>query len=421
MKTRPFDDRLLERLAREHGTPLYVYDADVVRARIEELRPPGADRPGFDVVRYAQKAGSNLALLARMRAFGVEVDAVSAGEVVRALRAGFAPAQIVFTADLFDRPALALLAETPVPVNLGSPDMIDQYAALARSGRHPRGIALRVNPGFGHGHDRKVNTGGESSKHGIWHVDLPAAIARARELGLAVEGLHVHIGSGSDFENLARVRDALRRFAALAADTLTSISSGGGLPIPYRAGEPRFDVERFVAGWRATRAAVEQDLGRAIRLEVEPGRYLVAEAGVLLTEVRGTKSSGAFDYVLVDAGFHNLVRPAMYGAYHQISVVGRARGGGTRPQVVAGPLCESADVFTQARGGELAPQELPAVAIGDLLCLHDAGAYAASMASNYNSQPLAPEVLVEGGVARLVRRRQTLDELFGIETFAERP
>jgi diaminopimelate decarboxylase len=407
-KPRPFDDRLLAELAREHGTPLFVYDADVVRTRIEELA-------GFDVVRYAQKANSNLALLARMRAFGVEVDAVSAGEAIRALRAGFAPHEIVYTADVFDRAALALLAEHPMPVNLGSPDMLEQYAGLARGTDRPCAVILRVNPGFGHGHDRKVNTGGERSKHGIWHADLPAVVARAHELGLEIGGLHVHIGSGSDFENLGHVRHALRRLAQQAGPALETISTGGGLPIPYRAGEPRFDVARFVAAWRETRDAIERDLGRELRLEVEPGRYLVAEAGVLLGEVRAKKRSGGFEYLLLDAGFHNLVRPAMYGAYHQISIVGRDAGEHASPTVVAGPLCESADVFTQGRGGELEPQLLPAASIGDLACIHDAGAYAASMASNYNSQPHAAEVLVEGGRARLVRRRQSFDELLGQE------
>ena len=415
MKPRLLDDRTLAALAREHGTPLYVYDLGTVRARVAEVTsaPPGAR--AFDVVRYAQKANSNLTLLARLRAMGVEVDAVSAGEALRALRAGYAPERVVYTADLFDRAALALLAEHPMPVNLGSSAMLEQYARLARTGRHPRSVTLRVNPGFGHGHDRKVSTGGESSKHGIWHQEVPAAVARARELGLEVAGLHVHIGSGSDLENLTRVGAALRPLARLVGASLETISAGGGLPTPYRDGEPRFDVARFVAAWSQERAELERELGRALRVEVEPGRYLVAECGALLTEVRGTKRSGSVEYALVDAGFHNLVRPAMYGSYHQISAVGRADEEHVRPTVVAGPLCESADVFTVGRGGVLEPQRLPALREGDLLCVHDAGAYAFSMASNYNTQPFAAEVLVEDGRATLVRRRQTVEDLLAWE------
>jgi len=174
------------------------------------------------------------------------------------------------------------------------------------------------------------------------------------------------------------------------------------------------DVARYVEVWTSTRSALEAELGRPLALETEPGRYLVAEAGLLLTEVRGRKRAGALDYVLVDAGFHTLVRPAMYGAYHHISALGHD-GASTSPKVVAGPLCEPSDVFTQDAAHELVPVPLPDVRPGDLLCIHDAGAYCASMASSYNSQPLPAEVVVEAGVPRLARRRQRLEELVSNE------
>ena len=397
-----FPDPLLRDLAREHGTPLYVYSAEGIRRRVDELA-------GFDVVRYAQKANSNLAVLEYLRDRGCVVDAVSAGEVIRALRAGFEAREIVYTADLFDRAALALVARFPVEVNCGSEFMLEQLARVRAGAR----VTLRVNPGFGHGHDRKVSTGGEQSKHGIWHTELPRALDRARALGLVAHGLHVHIGSGSDLENLDRVRGAVLELAPRFGPALERVSIGGGLPVPYREGEPRIDVARFTRAWVETKRALETRLARTIELEVEPGRYLVAEAGVLVAEVRGEKRSGSVRYVLVDAGFHNLVRPAMYGAHHRITAIGKT--GEQTPAVVAGPLCESADVFTQSRG-ELEPQLLPEFAEGDLLRIHDAGAYGMSMASNYNSQPFAPEVFVEGGRARLVRRRQTIEELLALET-----
>jgi diaminopimelate decarboxylase len=393
------DDTLLTRLAREHGTPLYVYDAATIERRIRELA-------GFDRVRFAQKANSNLAVLRVIRRAGAGVDAVSAGEVERALRAGFDPRDVVFTADLFDRAALEAIVRHALPVNIGSPFQVEQYAALGVG----REISVRVNPGFGHGHGRKVNTGGESSKHGIWHADLPAVVARARSAGLSVRGLHVHIGSGSDFDNLAQVREAVRRLAPVAGPDLRTISAGGGLPVSYREGEAAFDVARYVREWSETKRTIERDLRRAIELEVEPGRYLVADCGVLVAEVRGTKTSGSFEYVFVDAGFHTLVRPAMYGAYHRITALGK-HAALSAPRVVAGPLCESGDVLTQSEGGILEPQPLPEVDVGDLLCVHDAGAYAMSMASNYNSQPFPAEILLDGGDAIRVRRRQSLDEL----------
>lgn len=391
MKPRILPDAQLVELARAHGTPLYVYSARVVRQRFAELS-------GFDRVRYAMKANSHAGILELLRGLGAHVDAVSAGELERARAAGFTADQTSFTADLFDRRALAELAARPVPVNLGSPFQLEQYAELVRAHGAPRGVTLRVNPGFGHGHARKVNTGGETSKHGIWHEQLAESVARARRAGLAVSGLHVHIGSGADFEHLARVTGALEELAHVASAAgaeLDTLSAGGGLPVPYRADEPRLDVARFTSIWQATRDRCARALGRPLALEVEPGRFLVAECGLLLCEVRGTKHSGRFEYVFVDAGFHNLVRPALYGAFHQISAVGRRENEPMRPKVVAGPLCESGDVFTVDALGHLLPQALPELALGELLCIHDAGAYGASMASGYNSQPPAAEVLVE--------------------------
>lgn len=398
MKTRSLPDKLLQDLVSEYGTPLYVYHTDVIQQQVENLR-------GFDVIRYAEKANSNIHLLKWMRTLGVEVDTVSAGEVHRALLAGFPEQEIVFTADLFDHFILDLLRHREIHVNLGSPDMIEQYAAMRPKSR----VTLRVNPGFGHGHDRKVSTGGEESKHGIWYKQLPEIKKRIAKAGLTVTGIHMHIGSGSDFEHLSRVRQALRNAAQVFGETVTTISTGGGLPIPYRPEEPPFDVIHFVQDWQGTKEELESALGRGLTMEVEPGRYLVAEAGVLMTEVRGSKRSGGIDYILVDAGFDNLVRPALYGAYHHISIIGRDQEP-TAPRVVAGPLCESADVFTQTKGGFVDPRPLPHAQVGDLLCIHDVGAYASSMASMYNSRLLAAEVLVEGDATRLIRGRQTWEE-----------
>ncbi len=400
------EERLIE-LAREHGTPLFVHDAATIRARVAELRG------SYDVVRYAQKANSNLALLALLREEGCAIDAVSAGEVERALAAGFTTNEIVFTSDVFDHAGLACVARRRVRVNLGSLDMLEQYAALG-AGRdtRQREVTLRVNPGFGAGHSSGVTTGGEHSKHGIWHAQLGEALARARAVGLEVTGLHVHIGSGARLEGLVAAARAARELAPRIGRSLNTLSAGGGLPIPYRPDEERLDLAALASAWRTVKTELEHELDRKLTLEIEPGRYLVAESGVLVTEVRATKRQGTLDYVLVDAGFHNLPRPLLYGAYHEISALGRAPGEPLLPQIVAGPLCESADVFTQDANGHLEPRPLPRVAPGDLLVLHDAGAYAASMASNYNGQPFAAEVLVDGKSARVVREHQELASLW---------
>ncbi|REJ72984.1 MAG: diaminopimelate decarboxylase [Acidobacteria bacterium] len=399
-KKRPLPDALLRRLAEEHGTPLYVMHWDVVQERFASLQAH------FDVVRYAQKANSNLALLRRLRMLGAQVDAVSLGEVRRALAAGYPEASVHFTADLFTREALDYLADRKLHANLGSPDMIEQWAAI----RPGTSVTLRLNPGFGHGHDLKVSTGGRHSKHGIWSADLPEVLERTRRAGLEVSGLHMHIGSGSDFEHLSKIRACMLDAALQVGESLEAISAGGGLPTPYRPGDKPFALDRYASDWLETRDELQQRLGRRIVIEVEPGRYLSAEAGGLLTEVRATKRNADLDYVLVDAGFDNLVRPAMYGAYHHVSIVGKDALD-QAPRVVAGPLCESADMITQGKGGVLEPRMLPEAAVGDLLWVHDAGAYAASMASNYNSRLLAAEVLVIGEDPFLVRRRQTIEQL----------
>jgi diaminopimelate decarboxylase len=409
--TKAVDAAQVRALAERFGTPCYVYFADVIRDRIRSLA-------AFDVIRYAQKACSNLHLLRLVREQGVKVDAVSLGEIERALRAGFQPgsepAEIVYTSDVIDAATLDRVVSLGIPVNAGSEDMLDQVGRRKRG--HP--VWLRVNPGFGHGHSRKTNTGGESSKHGIWHANLDGAAKKLDEHGLDLVGLHMHIGSGADFEHLQRVSAAMVSQVRSLGRDLRAISAGGGLPIPYRAGDATLDIAAYFEVWDAARRSIESELGHALQLEIEPGRYLVAESGLLLAEVRAIKTVGSNRFVLVDAGFDNLMRPAMYGSWHEISIVrrqGDAAPGPSVPTIVAGPLCESGDVFTQGEGGVVLPRDLPEARVGDLVVLHDTGAYGASMASNYNTRPYAPEVLVDAGGPRLIRRRQTLDELLALE------
>ncbi|MDH4462548.1 MAG: diaminopimelate decarboxylase [Acidovorax sp.] len=411
----PFSPAQLWALADQFGTPLWVYDAATIRQRIAQVS-------NFETIRFAQKACSNIHILSLMREQGVKVDAVSRGEMQRALAAGYQPgwdaeghSDIVFTADLFDAATLEFVVQQRVPVNAGSVDMLHQLGARAPG----HAVWLRINPGFGHGHSNKTNTGGEHSKHGIWHTDLPAALAAIRQHGLKLVGLHMHIGSGVDYSHLAEVCGAmvnLVKTAHAAGHDLHAISAGGGLSIPYRAGDPVVDTQHYHGLWDAARQQAEAVLGHKLGLEIEPGRYLVAESGVLLGEVRATKNAGSNHFVLLDTGFNELMRPSMYGSYHAMSVL--RRDGATaaaHPTVVAGPLCESGDVFTQGDGGVVLPRELPAAQVGDLLVIHDTGAYGASMSSNYNTRPLIAEVMVDDGQARLIRRRQTVDELLALE------
>ncbi|AVG14450.1 diaminopimelate decarboxylase [Chromobacterium vaccinii] len=405
-----FDHLQLAAIARRHGTPLWIYDAGAIRQRIAQLKV-------FDTIRYAQKANSNTHILRLMRAEGVKVDAVSLGEIERALAAGYSgggeDADIVLTADVLDRPTLARVVAENIPVNAGSIDMLRQLGEAAPG--HP--VWLRINPGFGHGHSQKTNTGGENSKHGIWHGDLDEALQAIRQFKLRLVGVHMHIGSGVDYGHLEQVCGAMVDLVAKLDCDIEAISAGGGLSIPYRDGEPRIDTGHYFQLWDAARQRIAERLGHPVRLEIEPGRFLVAESGALLAEVRAVKNMGSRRFALVDAGFNDLMRPSLYGSYHRITVLdadGHEKTG-SEDTVVAGPLCESGDVFTQQEGGTVETRPLPPAAVGDLMVFHDAGAYGASMSSNYNSRPLLAEVLVDGGEPRLIRRRQTMAELLALE------
>jgi len=402
----------LHGLVTEFGCPVWAYDAEIIRRRIAQLAK-------FDVVRFAQKACSNIHILRLMREQGVKVDSVSLGEIERALAAGYQPQsdadEIVFTADLIDPPTMARVHELQIPVNAGSVDMLAQLGAVSPGHR----VWLRVNPGFGHGHSQKTNTGGENSKHGIWYSDLPAALEVMQRYQLKLVGIHMHIGSGVDYGHLEQVCGAMVSQVIAFGQDLEAISAGGGLSIPYREGEEAIDTDHYFGLWNSAREKIAAHLGHPVKLEIEPGRFLVAESGVLVAQVRSVKMMGSRHFVLIDAGFNDLMRPAMYGSYHHISALAAdGRDLAAEPlidTVVAGPLCESGDVFTQQAGGEVETRALPAVAPGDYLVLHDTGAYGASMSSNYNSRPLLPEVLFDGGAARLIRRRQTIDELLALE------
>ncbi|HDR2760928.1 TPA: diaminopimelate decarboxylase [Enterobacter mori] len=404
-------DNLL-RLPAEFGCPVWVYDAQIVREKIAALHQ-------FDVVRFAQKACSNIHILRLMREQGVKVDSVSLGEIERALAAGFDPKAdgdaIVFTADVIDEATLARVHELQIPVNAGSVDMLEQLGQVSPGHR----VWLRVNPGFGHGHSQKTNTGGENSKHGIWYADMPAALEVLQRYNLKLVGIHMHIGSGVDYGHLEQVCGAMVRQVLDFGQDLEAISAGGGLSIPYREGEEAIDTDHYYGLWSAARDKIAAHLGHPVKLEIEPGRFLVAEAGVLVAQVRSVKEMGSRHFVLIDAGFNDLMRPSMYGSYHHITALaadGHDLINAPRVEtVVAGPLCESGDVFTQQEGGKVETRALPEVKPGDYLVLHDTGAYGASMSSNYNSRPLLPEVLFDNGVARLIRRRQTIQELLALE------
>jgi diaminopimelate decarboxylase len=389
-------------IARGSGTPVHVYSGACVAERFRAFDAPFAALPHR--IHYALKANSTLALVALLRSLGASADANSGGEIALARRAGFAPADIVFTgvgktnAELEQAVTMGVAA-----INVESPGEIARLADIAgRAGREAR-VAVRVNPDIDAGTHPHIATGSRVNKFGV-SVDEARALARGASThpGLRVVGLHVHVGS-----QITRA-EPLARAAALVADLARELQSaglplehldvGGGLGIRYRAGQPALSPEEYAA------AILPAIVPTGLTLLLEPGRWIVGPAGVLVTEVVDLKRrpDGGW-FVVVDAGMTDLMRPALYGAWHDIEPV-RPRPGAPLRADVVGPVCETADAFGTDR-------ELPPVEPGDLLAIRDTGAYGAVMASNYNRRPMAAEVLVQDGEARLIRRRQTIEEM----------
>lgn len=411
----------LDALAAKVGTPFYLYDAGILRQRMGEV----AAAAGRDFhARYAMKANSARKVLDTAREAGLWIDAVSGNEVERARRAGFAggnePPVIMFTADVFRDNALRAVLGNGVLPNLGSPGMIGELAEAGYSGP----IALRVNPGFGHGHVQACDTGGPSSKHGIWYEEIAEAADLAKRAGFAVVALHAHVGTGPQIEEFDRnMKRLVGTFGELLErfPQVKSVNFGGGIPHAYRPGATSYDLGGYRVLMLEAATALSESAGHAITVEIEPGRYPVAGMAILVARVKDVKRTRTNDkgeghtFVMVDAGFNDLIRPAMYGSYHEISIVGKGAGRTLEPLVVAGPLCESGDVFTRDDDELLVPRALGRPDPGDLLVLHDAGAYGAAMSSNYVSMGRAAQVWWDGGKASLIARRETLDDVIRME------
>jgi diaminopimelate decarboxylase len=396
----------LAEVAAAIGTPCYVYGARVVRERYEALA--GALGAVPHALHYALKANSTMGMVRLVRSLGAQVDANSGGEIELALRAGYLPAEIVFTgvgktpAELEQAVSLGLKA-----INAESPGELARIDAIARARATRARVALRVNPDIDARSHPHISTGLKRNKFGVaLESAFDVCIDAARRPGLRLVGLHAHIGSQiTSLEPLAGAAatlTALARRLASAGVTLEHLDLGGGLGISYD-GQPVPDVADYVA------ALVGATRDSGCSLILEPGRWLVAPAGALVATVVDVKvHPGAPRFVVLDAGMTDLLRPALYSAFHRIVPLERDGRPGVTCDVV-GPVCESSDTFGVDR---LLPDPRP----GDRVAILDAGAYGAVMASNYNRRLTPAEVLVDGGRWEVIRRRQTLDDLLVCES-----
>lgn len=387
-------------LARRFGTPLYVYDAAVVRERYRALR--GAfTRPVL--VCYALKANSSRAVASVLAREGAGADIVSGGELVRALRAGFKPARVVFSGVGKTEEELAAGLRAGVKAfNVESSEELDALARVAGRMKKKAPVSIRLNPDINAGTHPHITTGRAENKFGVETGEALALYRRAaRDRRLRVTGLQCHIGS--QITSLTPYARAAAAVARLAADLkgrgirLGFVDLGGGLGITYKDETP-LDPRALVKTLEAAFTGQPE-----LELLVEPGRYLVADAGLLLTKVLYRKLTSKRRFVIVDGAMTDLPRPALYDAWHPVEVVSPRRGKKTMADVV-GPVCESGDFLARQR-------LLPPLERGDLLAVLKAGAYGFAMSSQYNSRPRAAEVLVDGGKARLARRRETFEDL----------
>ncbi len=398
------EDVALPDIADAVGTPVYVYSAATLERHVRVFRDAVAGLgKGDPLVAFAVKANPNRAVLATLARAGMGADVVSGGELYRALHAGMRPQDVVFsgvgkTADEMRQGLSAGIGQ----FNVESEPELDMLSAVAADMGMVAEIAIRVNPDVIAGTHAKISTGGKENKFGIGYAEAPAAYAHAAALpGIHVRGVAVHIGS--QLTDLLPLEAAFGRVGALIATlreqghTITHADLGGGLGVPYEPGKPvppspadyGAMVARATAGWDA-------------RLMFEPGRLIVANAGVLLSRVIRVKQGATAPFVIVDAAMNDLLRPSLYDAYHDIRAVRPT--GATGPANIVGPVCETGDTFALGR-------EMDVVAADDLVAFMTAGAYGATMASTYNSRALVPEVLVAGDRFAVVRERPPVEAL----------
>ncbi len=402
------EDVSIERLAAEVGTPFYCYATATLERHYTVLADAFAGQNAL--ICYAVKANSNQAVLATMARLGAGMDVVSEGELRRARAAGVPANRIIFAGVGKTRQEMAhALAEGILGFNVESEPELDALSEVAASLGRTASIAIRVNPDVDARTHAKISTGKSENKFGIPFLDAPRLYAKAARLpGIWISGIHMHIGS--QITDLAPFRGAFQLMRELVIDlsakgiNLHHLDLGGGLGVPYRTDQPEPPLPSAYA------ALVKQTLGDlGLKIVLEPGRMIVGNAGILVARVIYSKAGADRTFTIVDGAMNDLIRPTLYEAHHEIWPVAEAKRRLTPVmQDVVGPVCETGDYLALGRS-------LPPLGTGDLIAVMTAGAYGAVMASTYNTRPLIPEILVNGGRHAVVRSRPSLDELIALD------
>ncbi|MCW4004542.1 MAG: diaminopimelate decarboxylase [Candidatus Bathyarchaeota archaeon] len=408
-----FDGFSVKELAQKYDTPLYVISEKCIRDNYDRLHTALINNYKYVRIYYAAKANTNLAVLRILQSQGAYLDTVSPGEVFMALSSGFTPDRILFTGTSVRNDELKMLADANITINVDSQSELDRLLKISV----PQILSVRVNPEIGAGHHSHCITAGSESKFGLWEEETIQAFAIAQRARVERFGIHMHIGSGIlDVEPYVLAVEKLLKIAKRVHDEVgidfEFIDIGGGLGVPYKPEDKELDLTEFsskVVGLFKSKVK-EYGLGKPF-LCVEPGRYLVCDASILLTSVNTVKVTPAKKFVGVDAGFNTLLRPTMYGSYHPILVANKLGLADKETYDVVGPICESGDALAKDR-------KLPNVEEGDLIAVLNAGAYGFSMSSQYNSRPRAAEVMIRQGKAVLVREREQLKDLISSQRVA---
>lgn len=397
-------------LREEFGTPIYVYDLATLRASAEAaLAFPNAY--GL-TVRYAMKAAPNASILRFFSSLGLHIDASSGHEAWRALRAGIPAEHICLSTQEFPGD-FAELHEAGIKLNACSLNQLETFGRLFPGGT----CGVRINPGLGSGGTGKTNVGGPHSSFGIWHEWLPQIKEIVEQYDLTIERIHTHIGSGSDPAVWAKVSTMSISLVHEFPDVHT-LDLGGGFKVGRMSTEVSTDLQKVGQPVKEAFEKVFADTGRKIKLEIEPGTFLVANSAALLCTAQDVVSTGGaegMNFIKLDAGMTEILRPSLYAAQHPIIVIPEEEREGTDKYLVCGHCCESGDILTPAPNDPegLLPRELASARPGDIVVIEGAGAYCSAMSSkNYNSFPEAAEVLLdESGVGHLIRQRQTLEQI----------
>ena len=408
-------EQQVRRIAQEFQTPVYVYSQRILEEQAKKaLSFPHA----FGLtVRYAMKANPNQNIVRLFHKKGISIDASSGFEAQRAIDAGVPPRDILLTSQEIPKNLFALVA-SGVNYTACSLEQLVNFAGHVRNDNRVD-VSVRINPGRGSGSTKRTNTGGKSSSFGIWYEQIPEVLDLVERYGLNVTRIHTHIGSGSDPEVWKKVAlmslKNVDRFLKAGHD-VQSLNLGGGYKVARMSYEKDTDLKKCGESVKRAFSDFAKKTKRKLRLEIEPGTFLVANAGAVVSKVVDVKSTPEYDFLIIDSGMTEVTRPSLYGAQHPLFVVPQdKRKNRKKEYIVSGHCCESGDILTPANGNpeKLQPRLLNEARIGDFLVVGGAGAYCAGMSTiNYNSYPQAGEVLIDNhGRFQEIRKRQTLAQI----------